>query len=367
MSHSKLTLSQVVQHLGSLVSSTSWSDATPAEALEFRSVNAPDLAGSGDLLFISNTKYIEHALRSPAKALCLHDSMKASGDRFLELGSGRFVLYSPEPERAMRETIQRFFLKTPYVNEDSAKLIHPTAIIDPTAEIADQVRIGAYAIIASGAKIGARSVIASHVVIESRASIGEGTVLHPFVYIGHDCIIGRECEIHPHSVVGKEGFGYVHDSKARHYRIPHQGIAVLEDQVHLGSTVTIDRGTFGETRIGRGAILDNRIHVAHNVVIGAGSMITAGFNVAGSTKIGKNFVSGGNASVTGHIQICDGVQLAGVSVVRKSIDKPGAYGGSPLLPMRDFMRMNLALAKLPELLKKVGLLREGKAANADET
>lgn len=365
MSKSNISLSEVVQHLGPLISSTSWPASTPPHLLHFRAVNSPDLAGAGDLIFVSNVKHLKQALNSQAKALCLHDSMVEEGRKFAALGPERFVLYSPEPERAMRETIQRFFLRTPYINTDSDSLIHPTAIIHPTAEIGPEARIGAYAVIANGAKIGAHAVIASHSVIESRASVGEKTVIHPFVYVGHDCIIGKECEIHPHSVVGKEGFGYAHDLKGQHYRIPHQGIVVLEDRVHLGSTVTIDRGTFGETRIGQGAILDNRIHIAHNVAIGAGSIITAGFNVAGSTKIGKHFVSGGNASVTGHIQICDGVQIAGVSVVRKSIDKPGAYGGNPLLPMRDFMRMNVALAKLPMLLKKAGLLRESKSDDAD--
>jgi UDP-3-O-[3-hydroxymyristoyl] glucosamine N-acyltransferase len=358
MNKHTLSLTEVVAHLGPLVSGQSWSTTTPDEALKFRAVNAPDLADAGDLIFVSNSKHIKRALESKAKALCVHDSMRLEGELFASRGPDRFVFYSPEPERAMRETIQKFFLQTPYINRDDNALIHPTAVIHPTAEIGAGTRIGPYAIIASQAKIGAESVIASHVVIESRAEIGSGTVVHPFVYIGHDCLVGKECEIHPHSVVGKEGFGYAHDLKGQHYRIPHQGIVVLEDRVHLGSTVTIDRGTFGETRVGRGAILDNRIHIAHNVSIGAGSIITAGFNVAGSTKIGKHFVTGGNASVTGHIEICDGVQLAGVSVVRKSIDKPGAYGGNPLLPMRDFMRMNLALSKLPSLLKKAGLLKD---------
>ena len=367
MNKLNFSLSEVVTHLGPLISATSWPPSTPSEALEFRAVNAPDLAEAGDLIFVSNSKHIKKALASQAKALCLHDSMKTEGERFTALGADRFVLYSPEPERAMRETIQRFFLKTPYINRDSKDLIHPTAIIHPTAEIGTGTLIGAYAIIASGVKIGAESVIASHVVVESRAEIGAGTVLHPFVYIGHDCLVGKECEIHPHSVVGKEGFGYAHDLKGQHHRIPHQGIVVLEDRVHLGSTVTVDRGTFGETRIGRGAILDNRIHIAHNVAIGAGSIITAGFNVAGSTKIGKHFVTGGNTSVTGHIEICDGVQIAGVSVVRKSIDKPGAYGGNPLLPMRDYMRMSLALSKLPSLLKKVGLLKSDKSGAEEDS
>lgn len=362
MTRLNVSLKQVVEHLGPLVSSHSWDAKAPNNDLYFNFVSAPDLASAEDLVFVSNSKHIETALNSKAKAICLPDSFRSTLEERTP-ALQKLVFYSPEPERAMRETIQRFFLKTPYVNSDEPSLRHPTAIIHAEAVVSPSARIGAYAIIARGAKIGDDAIIASHCVIEIEAQIGPRTVIHPFVYIGHHTEIGADCEIHPHSAIGKEGFGYAHDLKGRHYRIPHQGKVVLEDGVHLGSTATIDRGTFGETRIGKGAILDNRIHIAHNVSIGAGSIITAGFNVAGSTKIGRGFVCGGNTSVTGHIEICDGVQLAGVSVVRKSISKPGAYGGNPLMPMREFMRMNLALSKLPSLLKSLGLSKlEGEKA-----
>jgi len=354
MTRLNVSLKQVIEHLGPLVSSFSWSAKAADKDLYFNFVSAPDLASAEDLIFVSNTKHVETALKSRAKALCLPDALRPSIEERTPAVE-KLIFYSPEPERAMRETVQQFFLKTPYVNSDEPSLHHPTAIIHAEADVSPTARIGAYVIIARGAKIGDDAVIASHVVIEIDAKIGPRTVIHPFVYIGHHTEVGADCEIHPHSAVGKEGFGYAHDLKGRPYRIPHQGKVVLEDGVHLGSTATIDRGTFGETRIGKGAILDNRIHIAHNVSIGAGSIITAGFNVAGSTKIGRGFVCGGNTSVTGHIEICDGVQLAGVSVVRKSISKPGAYGGNPLMPMREFMRMNLALSKLPSLLKGLGL------------
>ncbi len=356
MTRLNISLKQIVAHLGPLVSSQSWESDLKDKDLYFNFVTAPDLATSADLVFVSNSKHVESALNSSAFALCLPESLKPSVES-RQPKINKLIFYSPEPERAMRETIQRFFLKTPYVNSDEPSLKHRTALIHPEAEVSPSARIGAYSVISRGVKIHDDVVIASHVVVEIGAEIGARTVVHPFVYIGHHTEIGADCEIHPHSAVGKEGFGYAHDPKGRHYRIPHQGKVVLEDGVHLGSTATIDRGTFGETRIGKGAILDNRIHIAHNVSIGAGSIITAGFNVAGSTKIGRGFVCGGNTSVTGHIEICDGVQLAGVSVVRRSISKPGAYGGNPLMPMREFMRMNLALLKLPGMLKRLGLTK----------
>lgn len=253
----------------------------------------------------------------------------------------------------MRETLNGFFQKTPYVNSDCEAPIHATAIIHPSANLGEGVRVGPYAIISKNVTIADGAAIGAHAVVETGATIGRKTVLHPFTYIGHDCVLGAECEIHPSTTIGKEGFGYAHDAQNNHYKIPHTGRVVLGDRVQIGASVTIDRGTFGDTRIDDGAILDNRIHIAHNVEIGANSIITAGFVIAGSSKIGKNFLTGGCTSVTGHIKIADNVQLAGVSVVRKDITKPGAYGGNPLLPMNEFLRAMVFMNNVPKLAKKL--------------
>ncbi len=350
-----VTIQNISEALGSLVTSTHFAPEkkdSGGESLIISSVNSPDSAGPEQVAFVTQQKYFEKALQGSASVLCFPENTREVISKRLTGPAFRPHFFSKEPELAMRETIQKFFQTTPYINRDFTALVHPTAIIHPEAVISSTTRIGPYAVIARGVDIGHDSVIGAHTVVEAGSKIGARTVLHPHVYIGPTCDIGDDCEINPFTVVGKEGFGYAHDSKGNHYRIPHTGRVIIGNRVHIGGNVNVDRGTFSDTRIDSGAILDNRIQISHNVVIGANSIITAGFNVAGSTKIGKNFVSGGNASVTGHIEICDGVQLAGVSVVRKSITTPGAYGGNPLMPMRDYMRMSSALSKLPSLLKK---------------
>lgn len=342
-----VTLDAILEKLGSMVTST---HNLPPK-LEIASVHSPDLATKGQIGFVTQAKYLEKALVGDASVLCFPEaaretiSVRLSGER------ARPHFFSKEPELAMRETIQTFFQSTPYINTDFSELIHPTAIIHKEAKIGPRVRIGPYAVIAKDVQIEEGAVIGAHTVIESRSKIGARTVLHPFVYIGHTCDIGADCEINPHTVVGKEGFGYAHDTKNNHYRIPHTGRVIIEDRVHLGSSVNIDRGTFSDTRINSGAILDNRIQISHNAVIGSNSIITAGFVIAGSSKVGKNFLTGGNAAITGHIELCDNVQLAALSVVRKGITKPGAYGGNPLMPMRDYMRFNAAQMKLSKLVQ----------------
>ncbi len=350
-----VTINKITEALGSLVTSTHFApekNGSSGESLIIFSVSSPDSAGPEQVAFVTQQKYFEKALQGSARVLCFPENTREVISKRLTGPAFRPHFFSKEPELAMRETIQKFFQTTPYINRDFKELIHPTAIVHPKAEIASTTRIGPYAVVASGVVAGADSVIGAHTVVETGTKIGARTVLHPHVYVGPTCDIGDDCEINPFTVVGKEGFGYAHDKQNNHYRIPHTGRVIIGNRVQIGSNVNVDRGTFADTRIDTGAILDNRIQISHNVVIGANSVITAGFTAAGSAKIGKNFLTGGNSSVTGHIEICDGVQLAALSVVRKPITQPGAYGGNPLLPMRDYIRMSAALAKLPQLVRK---------------
>lgn len=343
------TIQHITEKFAPLITSTHWEEE---KSIEISSVNSPEIAVAGQVAFVTQPKYLEKALAGSASVLCFPEDAREIISKRLVGDAFRPHFFSKEPELLMRETIQQFFQQTPYINRDFETLIHPTAIIHETAQISPSARIGPYAVISKNAVIAEDAVIAAHVVVETAAKVGARTVLHPFVYVGHSCDIGIDCEIHPHTVIGKEGFGYAHDSRNNHYRIPHTGRVIIEDRVQLGSCVNIDRGTFHDTRIKRGAILDNRIQVSHNAVIGENAIITAGFVVAGSTKIGKNFLTGGNTSVTGHIEISDNVQLSALSAVRKSITKAGAYGGNPLMPMRDYIRFTAALLKLPKLVAK---------------
>jgi UDP-3-O-[3-hydroxymyristoyl] glucosamine N-acyltransferase len=353
---SPTTIQKITEKLGSLVTSTHFQPATsdaPATPITISSVNSPEFATTGQVAFLTRDKYLETALNASASVLCFPEMMREQISKRLDGPAFRPHFFSKEPELAMRQTIQEFFQATPYVNRDFPQAVHPTAIIHPEAKVAPSARIAAYAVIARSVEIGEDAVVGAHTVIEVGSKIGARTVLHPFVYVGPTCDIGDDCEINPSTVIGKEGFGYAHDKKNNHYRIPHTGRVIIEDRVHIGSNVNVDRGTFENTRICAGAILDNRIQISHNAVVGANAVITAGFVLAGSTKIGKNFLTGGNTSITGHIEVCDNVQLSALSVVRKSITKPGAYGGNPLMPMRDYLRATAALLRLPELIAKM--------------
>jgi UDP-3-O-[3-hydroxymyristoyl] glucosamine N-acyltransferase len=317
-------------------------------------VNSPDFAQATDLCFLANPKAIEAGLKSKAVAFVI--SAKAK-DAVASQAHGRPLLITGNPEKAMALVISAFFRATPYTNKGITK-IHATAVVDPTAKVAASARIGPHAFIGANVTIHEHAYIGPNAVIEDGSTIGEATVIHPNVFIGHSTQIGARCEIHPSAVIGKEGFGYAHDEKFNHTRIPHQGFVVLEDDVHIGACCTIDRGTFGETRIERGVIMDNLVHIAHNNRIGRNSVLTSGFTMAGSSKIGANFVTGGKSVVTGHIEIADNVQLSALSAVAKTVPNAGQYGGHPLQPLQSYLKSQAAIPHLPEmrkLLKKIAI------------
>lgn len=330
---------------------------------QFSSVEAPGTSNPNAAVFLSNPKALKAGLQSAARVVIVGRKLLAEAEKMAE---GRTVLVSPNPELAMAMTIHTYFLATPFTSRTLSG-IHPTAVISPDATLEPDVRVGPHAVIGAGAKIAAGVTIGANAVIEDNATVGESTVIHPLAYVGHSTIIGKRCEIHPHATVGKEGYGYAHDEKGNHYRIPHQGRVVLEDDVHIGAACTIDRATFGETRIQFGSKFDNRVHIAHNCNVGRNSLITAGFLMAGSSKVGANFITGGNSVVSGHLEICDNVQLSGVSAVTKAITKPGGYGGNPLLPLQAHLKMKSSLAQILKMRKQLSLVMKTLGLKEDAT
>jgi UDP-3-O-[3-hydroxymyristoyl] glucosamine N-acyltransferase len=230
---------------------------------------------------------------------------------------------------------------------------HPTALVHPTATIGANVVLGPYCVIGALAQVGNDCLIGSHTVIENDVVVGARTILHPHVFIGSACVVGEDCEIHPHSTIGSDGFGYAPSAQGRREKIPQLGNVVIGDRVEIGSNCAIDRATLTSTHIRDGVKLDNICHIAHNCDLGEDGLYSAGFMMAGSTKIGKRFMTGGNSVVSAHLKISDNVALAGRSTVTKSIKQPGAYGGYPLQPLQDALRTAVNLGNLSKLRRDV--------------
>jgi UDP-3-O-[3-hydroxymyristoyl] glucosamine N-acyltransferase len=230
---------------------------------------------------------------------------------------------------------------------------HPTAIVHPSARIGADVLLGPYCVIGANAVIGDGCCIGSHVVVENDARLGPDTVLHPHVFVGAGCELGRDCEVHPHTSIGSDGFGYAVGASRRPQKLSHLGNVRIGDEVEIGSNCAIDRATLSSTHIRSGAKLDNICHIAHNCDLGEDGFYTAGFMMAGSTTIGRRFMTGGNSVVSAHLKLADDVVLAGRSTVTSDVPVAGHYGGYPLQPLKDFMRTLAALGQLTEIRKNL--------------
>ncbi len=166
--------------------------------------------------------------------------------------------------------------------------IHPTAVIAPDAVIGSDVRVGAHAVIGNRAIVGDRTMVCPCTVIGNDVTIGTDVVLYSNVTVREGCTIGHRCILQPGAVIGSDGFGFAPKADGTFEKIPQMGIVVIEDDVEIGANTTVDRATLGETRIKRGAKLDNLIQMAHNVVIGEHTVMAAQSGISGSTTLGRN-------------------------------------------------------------------------------
>jgi UDP-3-O-[3-hydroxymyristoyl] glucosamine N-acyltransferase len=241
--------------------------------------------------------------------------------------------------------------------------------IDPSAHVGNNVKLGRRVSVGAGAFIGDNAMIGDDVVIHPLAylghevTVGSGSELLPHSFIGDRVSLGERVTVHAGAAIGCDGFGYLQTAQG-HRKIPQIGTVIVDDDVEIGATTTVDRATVAVTRIGRGTKIDDGVHVAHNVVIGENCMLCGQVGIAGSAILGNNVVLAGQAGVSDHVRICDNVIVGGGAAVIGNIDEPGVYSGSPARPHHSACRAIAAQKKVPELMKR---LRELERRVADMT
>ncbi len=304
---------------------------------EITSVGSIDSAKSGQITFISDSKYAARAGSTQASALIVNEKFPATGKPLLRVKNTQFAY-----ARAVELLHQRPRQKPG---------IHPTAVIDPTARIGSNASIGAYVVIGAEVEIGEDCTLLPHIVIYERVKIGNNFFAHSHVSIREDSQIGDSVLLHNGVVIGSDGFGFAKDDKGDWYKIPQTGRVVIEDNVEIQANGCIDRASLGETRIGRNAKIDNLTHVAHNCIVDENSMLCAQVGLAGSTEIGKNAILAGQVGVAGHCKIGDGVIITAQSGTHGDIPPGSMVSGSPAFDHKQWLRSVTAFAKLPELVR----------------
>ena len=311
--------------------------------------HVPEASSAGSLVYASNVEQLAEArLRKPAILIvpskmtgCLDESTVADSCCFSvqSIPMGMAVL--------LKYFDRKCFRFTQWGERHETAVVHADAVIGEGAFLGPYCVIGAHAVIGNGCMIGA------HAVVENDARIGDRTVLHAHVFVGAGCRIGEDCEVHPHTSIGSDGFGYAVGADGRPRKIPHLGNVEIGDGVEIGSNCAIDRATLTSTYIRSGTKLDNICHIAHNCDLGENGFFTAGFMMGGSTKIGRQFVTGGNSVVTAHITLGDNVVLAGRSSVTCDVPDAGAYGGYPLQPLKEAMKTIANIGHLNEIRRNL--------------
>lgn len=330
-------MSHPLSELAALVGGTIEGDA----ALSISGVCGLEAAREGQLSFYGNQRYKKALQATSASAVLVGAEAPARG--------ARTYVRVLNPHLAFARIAQVFHPPRQHAPGVAAGAhLHPEARVDPTATVMSG------ATVSKGAVVGARAVLYPGVYLGEGASVGADSRLSPNVTIADGCSVGARCILHPSCVIGADGFGFAFDlEKLEHVKIPQAGTVRVEDDVEIGACSCVDRATQGETVVGRGTKIDNLVQVGHNSIIGPYGILCAQVGLSGSTELGTGVIMGGQAGSAGHLRIGDLARVGAQSGIMSDVEAGAEVMGSPVLPVRDWLRSMALVARLPELQKQV--------------
>lgn len=257
------------------------------------------------------------------------------------------------PEKAILKIINKYF--SPEFNLEG---IDSSASVHPSARLGKNVALGKNVVVSSGCIVGDNTKIYHNTVLYENVEIAGDSLLFSNISVRENCKIGSRVIIHSGTVIGSDGFGFNPDEAGVYKKIPQIGNVVLEDDVEIGSNVSIDRAAMGSTIIKRGTKIDNLVQIAHNVIVGEDTVISSQSGISGSTKVGNNCIIAGQVGLVGHIEIGDKVVLTAQSGISKSITKPGYYFGTPAKEIKTARILEAHFRNLPDYSKRIKILED---------
>ena len=304
-------------------------------------------ATQGEISFFANRKYVGLLRKTRASAVFVPPD-------FAEPINVAQIRVS-NPTKAFEQVVLKFASKPITFTPG----IHPSAVIDPSAQLGDRVSIQPLAVIEAGAQIGDDTIIGAGSYVGHETIIGSACHVYPHVTIRERSRIGSRVIIHSGVVIGADGFGF-EMIDGRQEKIQQLGIVQIDDDVEIGANTTVDRARFGRTWIQQGVKIDNLVQIAHNVVIGKNCVIVAQTGISGSTRVGERVMMGGQVGIVGHIEIGNGAAIGAQSGISKSIPG-GVWFGSPAVPLAEakqqiawIHRLGKLFARVKEIEKKLG-------------
>lgn len=300
-------------------------------------------AGPSELSFVTDSRYWAAAEASRAGALLVSKDYRVDSDRAL---------------LRVKDPYASFLQLIPHYHADPGRRapgVAASAVVHASAILGERVSIGDHCVVEEGAAIGESTVLWPGAYVGPGVKLGADCVIYPQVSLLRDVELGDGCIVHSGTVIGSDGFGYVHTG-TEHKKIPHLGTVRIGHQVEIGANVCIDRGTLGSTAIGNGVKIDNLVHIAHNVTIGDQALIVAQVGISGSSKVGAGAVLGGQAGVVGHLEIGPGAKVGAQAGVTKSVPAHTVVSGYPAMEHGRAKRLNGYVRRLPELAARLKAL-----------
>jgi UDP-3-O-[3-hydroxymyristoyl] glucosamine N-acyltransferase len=309
-------------------------------SLEIADIRPLDAAGTSDVAFLDNPKYLPQLAATKAAACFVRE-------KFAErMPGGTVALLSPEPYRAYAKALALFYpdAGTPKVAAADVGAAH----VDASARLEADVTVEPGAVIGPETQIGSGTRIAAGAVIGYRCAIGRNCYIGPRAVIMH-ALIGNDVIIHAGAAIGPDGFGFAMGREG-HLKVRQIGRVIIQDGVEIGANTAIDRGALRDTVIGEGTKIDNLVQIGHNVTIGRNCVIVGLVGVSGSAVLEDFVVLGGQCGIVGHITIGAGAQIAGGSGVSADVPRGERWGGTPAKPLKSWGREIALLKRLTDTL-----------------
>ncbi|TSD64953.1 UDP-3-O-(3-hydroxymyristoyl)glucosamine N-acyltransferase [Inquilinus sp. KBS0705] len=303
-------------------------------------------AGKGSLSFLANPKYEQYLYTTGASIVIVNNTQQLTGpvNTTLIRVENAYSAFTLLLEQYNTIKLHKAGIEQP-------------SFIHPSATVGKDIYLGAFSYISQDVVMGDGCKIYPGCYIADNVKLGNNVTLFPGVKVYFDCVIGNNVVIHSGTIIGSDGFGFSPNADGTFTKVAQIGNVIIEDNVEIGANSTIDRATMGSTIIRKGVKLDNLVQIAHNVELGANTVIAAQTGVAGSTKLAENVMLGGQVGVVGHITIAKGTQVQAQSGISRTITDEGKkWAGSPAIPYGNNMRSNVVVSRLPELEKRVNEL-----------